>query len=514
MEDVNLEVTILIMLPIPHTTFQLNSPSPLFYSQSKYRRAKYLYFNSVSIGHKLGGISFGRGRLGLSPSSLFEGCEFEHWEAGDLESDVTKLKLAVAASNAATDLSQKERLHLLDEFARQRRDLYPDLNKYIFRPLMLSLLLMGLLAAKPGRGNHFLKLMKLLCEIFLTLMNGFYIISIIVPLLVYHLMPRTIVSSDKNSLINEFKVDVDQSDNDCIDCSRCLAENWASSIYISAIFNTSGMLISRLYQYQIIHLDKVQHFLLCSLGIKLSRFVTRLGAAASLHQFPKLLYDLRRTNQPRPISFIPTVMNKLFDTYMRFLPIGFSADFAQLCIMLYQSKRYNIISFPWKSQNIYFRMMSTLLFMSILIPLAHIIAFGRIIKVGPFSRVSLGMDQEKALQFMDEEEKNGMKLRYKLRWRPPLRLLHSSKQLIRTMILKFFSGWGEKASIVDSTVKSSTDDPPYILTLVGNESRQNKRNLFPPRSTWIKNACERIAKIHEPNYRNKTFDVSVQHRKK
>lgn len=458
--------------------------------------------------------------LEVTPSyDSYEESDEAQWEAGDLQSDMVKLKLAVAESNAETDLSQKERLHLLEEFARQKREFIPYLKKYVIRPFTLSAILIGIQClssslGKKGKCQVLGVIITAFSRVFLTSMNIFYVISIILPILLYHLIPSKIQSKEDTIMQSEyeFQKDVSNSSKDCRDYSKCLLENWASCIYPSAFFHLLGTFTPWIWRNQAISFPVISQYYIVALGISLSRCVTRLGAAASLHQFPKLLYDLRRSNQPRPIAFVPTILNRMIDMYLYILPLGFSADVAQLFWIFFSRNEYwrmdNLLSIQ---KGIYVkRIMVPVLLLSTLVPLLHVFAFTRIVRIGHFSNVSLAMDQDKALQLLEEQESNGFKLRYKLQWRPPLRLLHSSRQLFRKFILYIFTGWGEKASIVDSTVRL-TPNKPYLLTLIEKEVHENGARNFSPRSTWIKNASARMAKIHQMNYMSKTFDVSLYH---
>jgi hypothetical protein len=69
------------------------------------------------------------------------------------------------------------------------------------------------------------------------------------------------------------------------------------------------------------------------------KLITRLGTAASIHQFPKLLYELKRSNHPRrPVELFPSTLQSLLQTSLRFLPFGFAcARDVMQCMM----------TFPW-----------------------------------------------------------------------------------------------------------------------------------------------------------------------
>ena len=66
----------------------------------------------------------------------------EEWNVGDYESDIHNLRLVVAESHAQLDLQQKLRLDLLDEFARQRREIIPDIRRFLIRPFFFMAMLL------------------------------------------------------------------------------------------------------------------------------------------------------------------------------------------------------------------------------------------------------------------------------------------------------------------------------------------------------------------------------------
>ena len=444
--------------------------------------------------------------------------EYEEWQAGNLRLDLQHLRSAVAKANADTDLDQKERMHLLDEFARQRREVLPDVNKYVLRPLVAALVLMLTASvsvsvssmSNGGGGAQFFNPMKIVkhqSRSFLRLMNASYYISMAVPLMMYHYAKKSQGSIKPEQI--ESLLDLENSDpnTDCSNYSFCLLENWASSIYPSAILQCLIM-ASCLYNNHILE-SKGVNLILSSFGISLSRLLTRLGAAASLHQFPKLLYELRRSNQPRPIESLPTRLNKVIDAYLWMLPMGFAADVAQMCLIPLQLKGFtNVHILPSQTTTPFIKMMYACLLISIVVPMAHIVALKRIFRIGQFTNVSLAMDQQKALELLNTKETDGFTLRYKLQWRPPIQIFNSGKLLLRRFTLFLFTGWGEKASIVDDNVASATNEP-LILTMVGKEMEQQKTNpKFSDRSNWIREASASMANIHENNYRADTFDVS------
>ncbi len=469
--------------------------------------------------------------------------EYDEWEAGDIQLDLQALRSAVAKSNADSDLDEKERIHLLNEFAKQRRELIPDVKRFVLRPLLFaaccmclstlssSLLSISSISSVHGGGKDFYaflgKVLKYFSRAFFGAMDASYYISIALPLLVYHCTKTKYMDQQKPERREPF-VDIGNlvsssaDDEDCNDYSQCLLEHWISSIFFSTTLHGLMLLSSLLFYGRHYNLTPTllkgsyTSALLFEFGLRLSRFTTRLGAAASIHQFPKLLYQLRRSNQPRPVALLPTIVNRLINTYLYVLPMGFAADIAQLCLFSFQAGETYAVKLNTVINNRQFflsRMIYISLLLSIVVPVVHLIALKTIVRIGHFTNISLAMDQEKALELLNEKDTDGFKLRYKLQWRPPTRIFHSSRKLFRKFTLFVFTGWGDKASIVDSTVSSdasgSNSKEPLILTLLGKELDSNKNPKFINRKNWVPQSTKSMANIHQTNYINNNFDVSL-----
>jgi len=439
--------------------------------------------------------------------------QYDTWEAGDLQSDIYKLRSAVALLSADTDLSKKEGIHLLDQCAKNKRELIPDVQKFVFGPASLAIIL--LMCSSLFKNNYCLHHSS---RAILSLMNIAYYMSLGFPLVTYLFTKLSRKSKKgKNMLSNQvWNPDYIDPTSDCSDYSLCLIENWMSSILPSAILQCM-VLYSLFFHNNIIARSQQEVWALSifQLGKALSRLVTRLGAAASLHQFPKLLYDLRRSNQPRPIQFLPTFLKKSIDIFLWILPVGIAADITQLCLTSTRNLTWssyfcnNVIRHCHQSgSNLFMNIMNVSLILSILVPIAHIWAIKRIVRIGYFTNLSLATERDKLEEILNDPQKTNIKLRYRLQWREPVRLFVSFKHRFRDLLLFIFTGWGERSSIVDDTF-STTE--PYILTLVRKEMERNSGNSNlstqpPNRSTWIPNASERIAKIHQENYERQTFD--------
>ena len=178
-------------------------------------------------------------------------------------------------------------------------------------------------------------------------MNAAYYISSTVPLLLYHNTRNArrttcTLNQEPTSMENLVALDADDGERECSNYSQNVYRrkigylpsfsqqpSMASWYWVSAIIRSLWLWC---YDKQIqnpVSTLSVRSGLF-EFGLRLSRLTTCLDAAASLHQFPKLLYKLRQSNQPRPILFLPTILKQLINAYMYILPMCFAADIAQL----------------------------------------------------------------------------------------------------------------------------------------------------------------------------------------
>ena len=454
------------------------------------------------------------------------------WKVGNFKKDAQNLRMAIAKSRAEDDLNEKDRIHLLDEFAKQRKLFFPDLVHYVFYPLLGSIvassLYINLLKKRLGT-NHFLSFLPTTINIFS------WVIYIYSPLLLFITikLPKYLrtnllrkKSSEKMDLdMDYFSAQYDYKIDprkDCSDYIMCLLENWSCSVLPYAI--TVPLLYFIYPNYRSNSLPKLTAVLL-----SFSQMINRLGCVASHYQFPKLLYQLQRDNQPRPIPVIPTFMQQIITTTSKLLPYCFVYDFVKVIHYITNKASSNSAMLgarfiPGKFWKVLFLFFFTLSFLN---PMIYLVAYIRLIKVQYFTNISLTesySNVEKHLQTpsmnSDENNGDGFNWRYKLKWREPRRLSQSIKFLWRDTILFFLSGWGDEdersnkhrsfssAHIVSSSTVAN--DSMRILDLVQEdmETYPNDSNVA-SREAWIKDSFSDTAKKHQESYDKKEFDVST-----
>lgn len=422
----------------------------------------------------------------MMQSALQSSTTSSDWIAGDWKKDLRALESGVAHSNAPTDFAQKERMDLLDEFARQRRDLIPDFMKFVLKPVAISLSLIAVSNHSIGRKY---------IQVFISLMNtAFWSISIVAPVLLHCISKK---KSTERRRISEWSAEFVDSREDTSDHSRCLLENWAIASLPMAILGSVNVALRGLDVLPIGNLLAF-HTATC-----VTQLMTRLGTVAAIHQFPKYNYDLRIERNKGPMPFLQSGLLTLVNLSLWTLPLGFSSDVCQLHLCQVQNFRFNMMQVldVYRGGRLVKLFTHAALFSSLAMAICQLAAFQKIIRVGQFVNVSLATSESTAKILMQDPKAFQPKLRYKLQWREPRRLLSSFRRLAREFTLFLFSGWGEDASIVqESTAK------PHLLRVIAKEMDENPLYQKRNREDWIPNATRGISAIHAENYDRKTFE--------
>ena len=400
----------------------------------------------------------------------------------------------MALSNAQTDLDEKERLELLDEFARLRRDLIPDAMRYIARPIAMAIIASVLVSSSRLSWTK-----KSVFYIGQKLMNvSFWWVTVAVPLVMHTIVKRKKPERRRKSEWDAEYIDPRQ---DCSDYARCLLENWALAIYPTTAVGVITILSLRF------NLLKGESSLLSwRLATLLSQLVTRLGAAMSVHQFPKYLYELRKENDKCPTPLLPSALQSLINLSLWILPLGFAADVSQLytCGMKmgcgWDKKLFSMAEF-WGGSRAMTAICYSVLASSLLMQLCQFIGFKKLFRVGYFTNISLATSNAKvrALLLQDPNALNVVKLRYRLHWREPKRLFSSFHRMAHAFTLFLFTGWGEDASVLEESTSE-----PHLLKLIKRDM-DLLPGVKPDRSTWVPNATQGMARIHQEDYDKKSF---------
>lgn len=430
------------------------------------------------------------------------------WEAGDWESDLKALESAVALCNASTDLAQKERLDLLDYFALQRRDLIPDVIHFIIRPIVMA---WALVLASTTTSNH-CGTIRTLSRLLMVVSNvHFWTMCLFIPTFHNILMKGKPLQRRRK---NEWEMEYIDPRDDTSHSPRCLLENWALSYTPMALFGVAIALVYRMPSHKIIPFAIKHGFKdAIPLAWMLAQLLTRLGSVASMHQFPKYVYDLQRERIRGPMPLLVACLCSLKMLSMSMLPIGFAADVCQLyngvmATMRKDTSTMATMMYPWKHamlprEKVVVSSVIILFLMTVLMAMAQLVAFQKLIRVGYFNKISLATPSHLLKDMLNDPDASRTKLRYRLNWREPKRIFSSFRRSFRRFCLFLFSGWGEDASIVSESV-----DTPYLLTLIKNDM---DKGLYDDdrKVDWgerISEASKKMGEVHEKNYDNNSFE--------
>jgi hypothetical protein len=247
----------------------------------------------------------------------------DDWEAGDVYKDLGLLETAINYSNAEPNLVHMERMEKLQHFAKQRRPLIPDIRKFVLTPVALASVLSALLQNQKT---------KIAAKTITACFDlHFWMAMIVSPLLLLLFkkmtapppepMPEEMVDLAPEYL-SFITTDWEDSDVSCKDHSLFLLEYWSSSVVGMAIVGLLGRLI------------KFPNHRVVWLWFSCAQLLTRLGAIASLHQYPKQLYELQRSKQPRPLSLFPAILQPLVRNVFLLAPFGVASDLAKILVHL------------------------------------------------------------------------------------------------------------------------------------------------------------------------------------
>jgi len=483
------------------------------------------------------------------------------WKADNFDKDYQLLKTAMARQSAKTDLQQQQRKYTLDNgFARNRRPLFQYLLQAILKICGWMLFLNGGGACDSVDGairawyqsqswRHKLQILATNTIVASTTLHH-WIVGMALPFFLLMLVkyetlgpPGRILeeyftsrgqsSSDAPSFFYTSQMSKKRAkDKDTGDFVLCLLENWSSAVIVAFAWSMYGMLAS-LWKLRSIasNYGAISGMLQGTMSrINIcTRLLTRLGAAAAIHQYPSLLFELRRRDQPRPLCGPTAYVQQAVNSLLRWLPLGVASDL----IMLNGARKRSFIAAGLGSVAA-----SAL---SIMAPICHLFALRRIAIISKCSAVSLS----EATSFPAVTAEGGdatdrrkqVKWRCQLRWRTPQRIAVT----LRSWANYFFTGhvpllfemddWKRQPIRFDEYSTEGT----HLLTqkdskLSDKTMDRNNANddllphaddiveslalIFRDRDTAIHNATQARLSKHQESYDTKTLDdvlgVAVQ----
>jgi hypothetical protein len=249
--------------------------------------------------------------------------EGDDWKVGNVYNDLGVLETAINYSNAEQNLEHMERMETLQHFAKQRRRLIPDIRKFVLTPVVLALVLSVLL--QNQKTNVAARMITACFDL------HFWTAMIASPLLLTFVkkmtapppepMPEEMVGLDPEYL-PFVTTDWEDPDVSCKDHVLFLLEHWSASVVGLALVGLLGRFIKF-----------PKHRVVC-LWFSCAQLLTRLGAIASLHQYPKQLYQLQRSKQPRPLTLFSALLQPLVRNVFMLAPFGVASDLAKILVYL------------------------------------------------------------------------------------------------------------------------------------------------------------------------------------
>ncbi|KAL3823685.1 hypothetical protein ACHAXA_007256 [Cyclostephanos tholiformis] len=421
--------------------------------------------------------------------------ECQKWQAVDYDSDRELLEIALTRQNAMAELMQRCRRHTLDYgFANNRRPLMQDLLRTTFRIGAWTTFLIsagggcrdggGWPSYPPPRGSYWLGIIERLHVLVAKAALSFSILHHWIVIMALPLFLLALARCDKlgppGRALEEMwsggykdespsffytpkqrrgkarKGGGRGSNKDTGDYVLCLLENWSSVVVLPFVTGSINALVAAFFS--ISSLGGLRRNAIIATGggpVAFSSFVgrggdyyvidacvrllTRLGAASALHQYPSLLYELRRDDMPRPLCRSTSYMRRAVRAFLDWLPLGVGSDMFSL--LLGRDRRggisgggvggANSSSLGGCNVGLWKMATSSLL---LLPSLCHLIALGRIVRISRCSAVSLS-DATKFSVIDDENDaregeyndtnddiRHRVQWRYRLRWRTPQRL--------------------------------------------------------------------------------------------
>ena len=259
--------------------------------------------------------------------------------------------------SAMADLQQQRRKYTLDcGFARNRRPLIKDLLTAL---LKIGGLMFFLIRGCAGNGIDEVmwacnqrpqlrrrKLHILTTVAVVTFSNiHYWVVGMLLPLLLLFSIRRGTlgpagrpldeysfskgITSDLpvSSYISQSQLSRKKAREDTGNFVLCLLENWSSAVTLALLWEAFSMIAAVRKQrmgFRVLYDTTISNIHASS------RLLTRLGAAAALHQYPSLLFELRRADQPRLLCRSTVWMQRAVEALLRWLLLGVATDLAIL----------------------------------------------------------------------------------------------------------------------------------------------------------------------------------------
>lgn len=467
----------------------------------------------------------------------------DSWEPNiDLKGDFELLEDAIKNSRRDHDLKRRVQSAKLDFLAKNRRNLAVDVMMIatfplIFSSIYTSSLMNGRKVILMSVMFGFTRLMQW------TYYCGFCVLPLAMMVFIRMKWNRALTRSKK-------RVNTTEDPYFSITPAQMVVEGVFSSVACASMVSALGF-FSPLVRRTIREAQQRQTFLPLLLSSLVS-LINRLGAAASLHQFPGLLFDLEHIGGGNDIfntgntltegaaeessgHFLPERFNLFVRRYIQFvnftLPFGLAADLARVAMFYVLERRVaplpihkSVLLVPWVAAVGYIT--------SVFAPMCHLCALKKIIRFHYDDSLSLNEDN---VSFDVKNQNLNRQWRWSKLWRQPRTIshvvrgwyylwaaeLHSSKLPPHEDPSSFsifdyghdfsksLSRYGMVRLDGDQPISRSKMKLLELLEGEDNEDESMNDGVI-KRSDWIAGAYEEKAGRLEKDFEDKTFYVSLQ----
>ena len=325
----------------------------------------------------------------------------DSWEANrDLKGDFQRLEEAVDKLAESSRKMRQEQSEKLDWIAQDRRPLMIDMGVSIFLPIIYAL---GCLKVYNARrlGRIF--------ESFHFIMELFYRIFVVV-------VPAITLISMNISWIKVFGIKkrrerlkkCNEGFNFQSNILPILIENGASSSISAFLYSAYSLTRKKMYVYTSA-LPVLESF---------AMLLHRIAFSAAMYQYPSLLYDVDIA--ARNGDFSGKILKKFVRLVNFMLPFGIASDLAAITLRVnwYMLMRAHNLQFLSSTSKVMTSIYVTL-FLSVLLPTAHLFAFLKIIRIRKIDNSSLNEDEAS----FDINANSSRCLRWFKMWRCPRKLV-------------------------------------------------------------------------------------------
>mmetsp|Transcript_42402 Transcript_42402/g.47383 ORF Transcript_42402/g.47383 Transcript_42402/m.47383 type:complete len:841 (+) Transcript_42402:151-2673(+) len=251
--------------------------------------------------------------------------------------DLEKLEKAITLENAELKLRQAKLKEQVDFIDQSKRPIVPDALRYMMVPLIYALILNILISSKVVKirmiARSITKVMDLHFWSFVVWIPIFFSACKRICKPRPDPIPRGLDPELIEMFISPLPLVLDgweDPETSCTDYVLFLSEYWTSAVNGIACVQILKTITTKFLTANSKGIVAVQSPYWIVLWLSCTQLLTRMGAVASLYQYPEILYELERSSLTRPVGLFPTIMWKLVRAMVILAPLGFISDFAKV----------------------------------------------------------------------------------------------------------------------------------------------------------------------------------------